>query len=124
MTSIFEYRGLIWNFIKRDISQKFVGSLLGLCWSVVNPIITLIIYILVFGIFLKKRLTGDSNIWGFALYFAAGFLPWTAFQTSFKNVVVSINNNRRCLFKSDKKIYSKSIVIQEVIFTNERFSLY
>lgn len=30
MTSIFEYRGLIWNFIKRDISQKYVGSLLGL----------------------------------------------------------------------------------------------
>ncbi len=30
MTSIFEYRALIWNFIKRDISQKYVGSLLGL----------------------------------------------------------------------------------------------
>src|SRR5208337_2819596 len=74
MTSIFEYRGLIANFIKRDISQKYVGSLLGLYWSVVNPIITLLIYILVFGVFLKVRLPGDTDIWDFALYFAAGFL--------------------------------------------------
>ena len=30
MPSLLEYRGLIWNFIKRDISSKYVGSLLGL----------------------------------------------------------------------------------------------
>ncbi len=58
MTSIFEYRGLIWNFIKRDISSKYVGSLLGLYWSVINPIITLVIYIIVFGVFLKVRIPG------------------------------------------------------------------
>jgi ABC-type polysaccharide/polyol phosphate export permease len=51
MKSIFEYRGLIWNFIKRDISSKYVGSFLGLYWSVINPIITLIIYVIVFGVF-------------------------------------------------------------------------
>ena len=99
MTSIFDYRGLIWNFIKRDISQKYVGSLLGLYWSVINPIITLIIYILVFGVFLKERLTGDSNIWDFALYFAAGFLPWTAFQTSVTRAAGSIVDNKNYIKK-------------------------
>lgn len=99
MTSILEYRGLIWNFIKRDISQKYVGSLLGLYWSVINPIITLVIYILVFGVFLKVRLPGDTDIWDFALYFAAGFLPWTAFQDSVMRAARSIIDNKNYIKK-------------------------
>jgi lipopolysaccharide transport system permease protein len=99
MTSIFEYRGLIWNFIKRDISQKYVGSLLGLYWSVLNPIITLVIYIIVFGVFLKVRIPGTTNIWDFALYFAAGFLPWMAFQTSVMRAAGSIIENKNYIKK-------------------------
>jgi len=99
MTSIFEYHGLIWNFIKRDISSKYVGSLLGLYWSVINPIITLIIYIMVFGFFLKVRLPGDTNIWDFALYFAAGFLPWLAFQDSVMRASRSIIDNKNYIKK-------------------------
>ena len=73
MTSIFEYRGLIWNFIKRDISSKYVGSLLGLYWSVINPIITLIVYIIVFGVFLKVRIPGSHQYLGFRIVFCCWF---------------------------------------------------
>ena len=99
MVSIFEYRGLIWNFIKRDISSKYVGSLLGLYWSVINPIITLIVYIIVFGVFLNVRLPGNTNIWDFSLYFAAGFLPWTAFNESVTRASRSIIDNKNYIKK-------------------------
>lgn len=99
MVSIFEYRGLIWNFIKRDISSKYVGSLLGLYWSVINPIITLVVYIIVFGVFLKVRLPGNTNIWDFALYFAAGFLPWLTFQDSVMRASRSIIDNKNYIKK-------------------------
>lgn len=110
MTSIFEYRGLIWNFVRRDISQKYMGSLLGLYWSVINPLITLIVYIMVFGVFLKVRLPGDENIWDFALYFAAGFLPWAAFQTSVTRTATSIIDNKN--------------YIKKIPFPNEIFPVY
>ena len=99
MASIFEYRGLIWNFIKRDISSKYVGSLLGLYWSVINPIITLVLYIIVFGVFLNVRLPGNTNIWDFSLYFAAGFLPWIAFQESVMRASRSIIDNKNYIKK-------------------------
>jgi lipopolysaccharide transport system permease protein len=99
MASLFEYRGLIWNFIKRDISSKYVGSLLGLYWSVLNPIITLVVYILVFGVFLKVRLPGTTSIWDFSLYFAAGFLPWAAFQSSVMRASGSIIENKNYIKK-------------------------
>jgi lipopolysaccharide transport system permease protein len=110
MTSIFEYRALIWNFIKRDISQKYVGSLLGLYWSVINPIITLIVYILVFGVFLKLRIPGDTNIWDFALYLAAGLLPWTAFQDS--------------VIRASRSIIDNKNYIKKVPFPSEIFPIY
>jgi ABC-type polysaccharide/polyol phosphate export permease len=99
MPSIFEYRGLIANFVKRDISQKYVGSLLGLYWSIINPLITLVVLTLVFGVFMKSRLPGDTNIWDFVLYFAAGFLPWTAFQTSVMRAASSIVDNKNYIKK-------------------------
>ena len=99
MMSVFECRNLIWNFIKRDISSKYVGSLLGIYWSLINPVITLLIYILVFGVFLKVRLPGDPDIWDFALYFAAGFLPWIAFQTSVMRAAGSIIDNKNYIKK-------------------------
>ncbi|MDD1702406.1 MAG: ABC transporter permease [Methanoregula sp.] len=110
MSSLFEYRGLIANFVKRDISQKYAGSLLGLYWSVINPVITLIVYILVFGVFLKVRLPGDTDIWDFALYFAAGFLPWAAFQESIMRAARSILDNKN--------------YIKKVPFPTEIFPLY
>lgn len=110
MTSIFDYKGLIANFVKRDISQKYVGSLLGLYWSVINPILTLVIYILVFGVFLEVRLPGDTNIWDFALYFAAGFLPWTAFQES--------------VMRSARSIIDNKNYIKKVPFPSEIFPIY
>jgi lipopolysaccharide transport system permease protein len=99
MTSIFEYRGLIWNFIKRDISSKYVGSLLGLYWSIINPIIILFVYIIVFGVFLNVRLPGATSIWDYALYFAAGFLPWLAFQDSVTRASRSIIDNKNYIKK-------------------------
>ena len=99
MTSIFDYRGLIWNFIKRDISSKYVGSLLGLYWSILNPIIFLVVYIIVFGVFLNVRLPGTTSIWDFALYFAAGFLPWLAFQDSVMRASRSIIDNKNYIKK-------------------------
>jgi len=99
MMSILKYRGLIGSFIKRDISSRYVGSFLGLYWSVLNPIITLIVYVIVFGVFLNVRLPGSTSIWDFALYFAAGFLPWLAFQDSVMRASRSIIDNKNYIKK-------------------------
>jgi ABC-type polysaccharide/polyol phosphate export permease len=99
MEQYLKYRGLVWNFIRRDISSKYVGSLLGLYWSVINPIITLVIYIIVFGVFLNVRLPESTSIWDFALYFAAGYLPWLAFQDSVMRASRSIIDNKNYIKK-------------------------
>ncbi|KCZ70518.1 putative permease [Candidatus Methanoperedens nitroreducens] len=99
MLALYNYRGLIWNFVKRDISSKYVGSLLGFYWSVINPIIMLLVYFVVFGLFLKARLPGNDSVWDFALYFSAGFLPWAAFSESVMRASRSIVDNKNYIKK-------------------------
>jgi len=117
---ILSYKNLVWNFIKRDISSKYVGSLLGLYWSVINPIITLVIYIIVFGIFLKVHLPQDNNIWDFALYFAAGFLPWIVFNESLTRASRSIIDNKHYI----KKVPFPSEIFPVYVTFSEFFSLF
>ncbi len=97
--ALYNYRGLILNFVKRDISSKYVGSLLGIYWSIINPVITLAIYLVVFGFFLKSRLPGNDNIWDYTLYFSAGFLPWAAFSESVMRASRSIVDNKNYIKK-------------------------
>ncbi|MEI6842670.1 MAG: ABC transporter permease [Methanomicrobiales archaeon] len=99
MIDLLAYRGLIWNFVKRDISSKYVGSLLGIYWAVINPLLTLIVYIIVFGVFLKVRLPDSTSIWDFSLWFAAGFLPWVAFQSSVMRASSAIIDNKNYIKK-------------------------
>ncbi len=99
MLALYSYRKLIWNFVKRDISSKYVGSLLGIYWSVINPVITLVVYLIVFGFFLKSRLPGNDNVWDFTLYFSAGFLPWAAFNDSVMRASRSIVDNKNYIKK-------------------------
>jgi ABC-type polysaccharide/polyol phosphate export permease len=110
MEQFLKYQGLVWNFIRRDISSKYVGSLLGLYWSVINPIITLVMYIIVFGVFLNVRLPGSTSIWDFALYFAAGYLPWLAFQDS--------------VMRASRSIIENKSYIKKVPFPSEIFPVY
>lgn len=94
-----QYHHLIKNFVKRDLQQRYVGSLLGLYWSFINPIITLAIYTVVFGYFLAIRIPGSDSVFDFTLYFAAGFLPWNAFQSTLTRASQIIVDNKNYVKK-------------------------
>jgi ABC-type polysaccharide/polyol phosphate export permease len=114
---LYKYRGLIWNFVKRDISSKYIGSMLGLYWSVINPVIMLVVYFIVFGFILKTRLPGNDNIWDFALYFSAGFLPWIAFSQSVIRASTSIVDNKNYIKKVPfpSEIFPVYIILSEFV---------
>jgi lipopolysaccharide transport system permease protein len=52
---LFAHRGLIRQFVRREIDARYRGSLLGLLWSFLNPILLLSIYTLVFGVVFHAR---------------------------------------------------------------------
>ena len=51
---LFRYRELFANLFRRDFHAKYKGSLLGVAWSLLNPLVLLVVYLVVFGVLLQN----------------------------------------------------------------------
>ncbi|HST15206.1 MAG TPA: ABC transporter permease [Gaiellaceae bacterium] len=79
------YRELFSNLFRRDFQAKYKGSALGVVWSLLNPLILLGVYLLVFGVIFPS-----PQIPHFALYLLAGLACWTFFATSMQSAARSL----------------------------------
>jgi lipopolysaccharide transport system permease protein len=75
--TVWRNRGLIRVMVRRDILGRYRGSFGGSFWTIVNPLLLMLTYFLVFGVILQRP--GESKT-SFALSFLAGMLPWLAFS--------------------------------------------
>jgi lipopolysaccharide transport system permease protein len=73
---------LIIELAKRDFVERYSGSALGFVWSFIYPLISILIYMVIFGNLMGARLPGTSSIWGYGIYLIAGLVPWTAFANT------------------------------------------
>ena len=82
LTEIWTYRGLVGNFAQRELRGKYKGSALGWFWSLLNPLATLGVYALVFGVFLKfsPPVAGNGELQNFAVYLFTGLVAWNFFH--------------------------------------------
>lgn len=62
----------------RNINARYRGSFGGLFWSLIQPLVMMIIYTVVFSLFLKVRSSLDDSPLTFSAYLLCGLLPWTA----------------------------------------------
>jgi len=61
IASLIRNRELIAQMIKREIVGRYKGSIFGLAWSLLNPILMLVIYTFVFSVVFKARWGGDNS---------------------------------------------------------------
>jgi lipopolysaccharide transport system permease protein len=57
-----------------------VGSNLGLFWSVIHPLVMILIYTIVFSKVMGARLATSADPYGYGLYLCSALLPWIGFQ--------------------------------------------
>ena len=73
-------RTLIWQFARRDVLARYRGSLLGLGWSFLTPLLMLAVYTFVFRVVFKARWTGEATgDFEFALQVYAGLIVFSLF---------------------------------------------
>lgn len=98
------YRDLIWQMTVRELRGRFAGSAMGLFWSVIHPLITLVLWTIVFSYFLKIRF-GNGGVTEFALYLFCGMAPYLSFQEIVSNCTVSVTSHsqmvKNLVFPSD-----------------------
>jgi lipopolysaccharide transport system permease protein len=79
--SLWHNRQLIWQMARRDINSRYRGSLIGLAWSFINPILMLLVYTFVFSVVFKARwnVGGDESRAEFAIILFAGMIVFNLF---------------------------------------------
>lgn len=76
--------GLISASIKREVIGRYKGSIMGLMWTFINPIIMLAIYTFVFSVVFKARWnTGSASRTEFALVLFLGLIVFNLFAECF-----------------------------------------
>lgn len=77
---LLRHRYLLWNFVRSDLKQRYVGSSIGLFWSVINPLLLIGLYTFVFSIVLGVNIGGNAGIKHYGVFLFSGMLPWLAFN--------------------------------------------
>ena len=67
---IWDYREMTHSIIKKDLTTRYKGSVLGFLWTFINPLFQLLIYSLVFSVIMRV------NVDNYAMYLFVALVPW------------------------------------------------
>lgn len=106
---IYKLRYLIYTLVAKDLKVKYKGSVLGFLWSLLNPLLMLIVYTVAFQYIIRIRVEN------FAIFFLCGFLPWTFLSSSLSMAVGSIIDNSNLV---KKVFFPREILPLSTVFVN------
>jgi lipopolysaccharide transport system permease protein len=88
-----QHRNLLKNLVLRDLKHRYVGSVGGFMWSVVQPVAQLLIYWFAFTVVFDTRPGLDATDVSIPLFLFCGILPWFLFtDTVVRNCSVITDN--------------------------------
>jgi ABC-type polysaccharide/polyol phosphate export permease len=100
-------RALFSNFLRRELTTRYLGSVSGLAWALVHPLALLAVYHFVFTLVFR---TGGFAGASFLLFVAVALWPWLAAQEALQRGAISIANYagliRKVAFPHEVVIYA------------------
>lgn len=78
LKEVWKYKDLVYMFVKRDFVSSFKQTILGPIWFFINPILTTIVYLIVFGRIAKLPTDGSPPL----LFYLAGVTLWNYFSSA------------------------------------------
>ncbi len=100
LKELYRYRSLIGNLVVRELKARYRGSMLGLFWSFLNPLLLVSVYTLVFSVYLRFGMEKD-----YIPHLISGLLPWLWFSSS--------------LLEASGSIISGGNLIKKILFPAE-----
>src|SRR4051812_37178320 len=76
---LWRYRELFYVLAWRDISVRYKQTVIGIAWAVIQPFLTMLVMVVVFGLVAGLPSEGKAP---YALLVFAGMLPWQFFSSS------------------------------------------
>ena len=86
-------RETLGNLADKELKVRYKSSVLGVLWSMLNPILYLAVFSVVFTVFLPSRVED------YPVYLLSGLLPWTLFSSALQGSTLSVVGNAELVAK-------------------------
>jgi ABC-2 type transport system permease protein len=108
---IYAYRELLFNITKKELKLRYRNSFLGFLWSLLNPLLMMLILSFVFSLIAK------FGIKNFAIFLLVGLLPWNFFNMAVAGSAGSIISYGGLVKKVyfPRELLPLSLVLSELI---------
>jgi len=90
---LWQYRELIGNLTRKELKVKYKNSILGFFWSLLNPLMYLVVFSIVFNII------SDVPVPYYGILFLSGLLAWNLFSTGLSAGTIAITSNAQLVTK-------------------------
>jgi len=111
LTDVWQYRDLLFLLVHRDFVARYKQTILGPTWFVLQPLLTTIVFSVIFGEVAKIPTDGLPPM----LFYLTGLLGWNYFAQTFSSVSGTLVNNA-ALF--GKVYFPRLIVPLSVVISN------
>lgn len=89
LKELFQYKDLITMFVKRDFKTLYKQTILGPLWIIINPLLTTVMFTIVFGNIANISTDGMPQI----VFYMLGTTVWTYFSTSLTKTATTFTGN-------------------------------
>jgi len=100
---LYHYRDLLWFLTWRNIKVLYAQSIIGIGWAVLQPLFSMLVFTLVFGMFAKMNSDGVP----YALFSFCALVPWSYFSNALLDSGNSLVNQADML----SKVYFPRLVL-------------
>jgi lipopolysaccharide transport system permease protein len=97
------YRQLLFFLVWRDLKVRYAQTVLGIGWAVLQPLLSMLVFTVIFGRFAKVPSDGIP----YAVFSLAAVVPWTYFSTAFSTSSNSLVTSSNLI----SKVYFPRLVV-------------
>ena len=111
LRELWTYRELLVNLVVRDLKVRYRSSVLGVLWSLGNPLLMMAVFTVVFTVMTP------NNIEKFPIFLLCGLLPWNFFSASVTGSIRSIVDNAPLIRKVyfPREVLPLSVVLSNLV---------
>lgn len=103
LREVWEYRGLVYFLVWRDLKVRYKQTALGAAWAVLRPFTTMVVFSVFFG-----RLAGiPSDDLPYPIFAYAALVPWTFFADGFSQAATSLVSSAHLV----RKVYFPRLIL-------------
>lgn len=96
IVELYRFRDLLYYLVVRELKARYKGSLLGFLWTLVNPLLMMLVFTAVFTV-----ITPNNTVPQYPVFLLCGLLPWNFFNAGVMTSIGSVVGNANLV----KKVY-------------------